>query len=81
MGKIFCVQFQRHPLKFHKKIFYQYIARCVVCWEVKKLTDLRGRKRFLNAPPGKISLIDIHKDTGVIYQLGFSTKMAEVCTI
>ena len=27
MGKIFCVEFQRYPLKFHTKYKYPYIER------------------------------------------------------
>ena len=34
MGKIFCVEFQRCPLKFHT-ISHPYIERCVFYWDVK----------------------------------------------
>ena len=48
IGKIFCVEFQRYPLKFHTKypthtlkdtIFIQH-------WNFKELLDLRAHTRF-----------------------------------
>ena len=46
MDKIFCVKFQRTPLKFHKKS-YSYIERCIFLFNIEVL---RARKRFWNTP-------------------------------
>ena len=35
MGKIFCVEFQRYPLKFHTKYLNPYIERCVFNSDMK----------------------------------------------
>ena len=45
MGKIFCVEFQRYPLKFHTK----YLAHTLKDVDFIHL-DLRAHKCFWNAP-------------------------------
>ena len=52
MGKIFCVEFQRYPLKFHTKISCPYIESCGFYSQVKisELLDLRAHKCVWYAP-------------------------------
>ena len=52
MGKIFCVEFQRYPLKFHTKYLTPYIERYDFYTTLKfeELLDLRAHMRFWNAP-------------------------------
>ena len=53
MGQIFCVEFQRYPLKCHSKYLTPYIERCVLYSQVKiwELLDLRAHTRFWNKCP------------------------------
>ena len=44
MGKIFCVEFQRYPLKYHTKYLTHPLK------EMKELLDLRAQKSFSNTP-------------------------------
>ena len=67
MGKIFCVEFQRVPLKLHTKYLTPYIERCGFYSQVKieELLDLRAHKCFWNAPwylTGKLCFIHYHKN-------------------
>ena len=52
MCKIFCMEFQREPLKFHKKISYTYMEKddFYSVLKIQAHSDLRARKRFGNAP-------------------------------
>ena len=53
MSDIFFVEFQRVPLKFHKKISHPYIERCnfYTTLTFQELLDLTARARFWNASP------------------------------
>ena len=52
MGKIFCVVFNRFPLKFHTKYFTNTLKEPFLLWvvylyvKIYELPDLRGRKCF-----------------------------------
>ena len=52
MDKIFCVEFQKEPLKFHIKYLTHTLKRCTFYLKVKnyELLDLRTHTCFLNAP-------------------------------
>ena len=49
MGKIFCVEFQRYPFKFHTKYLFPYIERYDF-YKNKILAGLRAHMRFWNVP-------------------------------
>ena len=52
MGKIFCVEFQRYPLKFHAKYLTHTLKDRIFIqhWNFQELLDLRAHMRFWNAP-------------------------------
>ena len=50
MGKIFCVEFQRVPLKFHTKYLTHTLKDVDFIHIWKELLDLRAHKCFWNAP-------------------------------
>ena len=50
MGKIFCVEFQRYPLKFHTKYLAHTLKDMIFIQLWNFILDLRTHKRFWNAP-------------------------------
>ena len=48
MGKIFCVEFQREPLKFHTK-YHTHTLNDMILFEILKA--FKSNTAFFNTPP------------------------------
>ena len=60
MGKIFCVEFQRVPLKFHTK-YLTHTLKDKSLWNIEILRALRVKSsyKFLKRPPGLLRHLNI----------------------
>ena len=60
MGKIFCVEFQRYPLKFHTEYLTHTLkdGNFIQCWKFKSSQILRACKHFWTTPSSFVCLFD-----------------------
>ena len=59
VGKLFCVEFQRIPLKFHTK-YLAHTLKDTIFIHIKMFSDLQSRVRFSNAPGTKTLSFSFH---------------------
>ena len=75
MGKIFCVKFQKYPLKFHTK-YLNHTLKDVILYNIEILRAIRFKSSyvFLKRPPDLlvVRLRNIYSKQGITLAMDFT---------